>query len=118
MPEPTVDSSVAVTESSDVAAPFAFAAAPAQVDPCAAATLDERGPDVDHTAAAEHRTSGSDRAAGSHHQCGCQRWRWTWRDRFPPATGSDTSIAIAVAAALLASGVALAGGWRRRDERR
>ena len=35
VPEPTVDSSVAVTESSDVTAPLGFAAAPAQVDPCA-----------------------------------------------------------------------------------
>ena len=86
-----------------------------------AATLDERGPDVDHTGdrtAAEHRTSGADRAAaGSHHQCGCQRWRWGATGSLP-ATGTDTSIAVAVAAALLAGGIALAGGWRRRDERR
>ena len=87
VPEPTVDSSVAVTESSDVAAPFGFCRCPGAGRSVPAATRDERGPDVDHTAAAEHRTSGSDRAAGSHHQCGCQRWRWTWRDRFSARHG-------------------------------
>ena len=87
-----------------------------------AATLDERGPDVDHTgdrAAAEHRTSGADRAAAGAPTTTVSGGGGGQRGPTGslPATGSDTSIAVAVAAAVLAGGIVLAGRSRRRDQR-
>ncbi len=120
--EPTVDSSVAVTESSDITEPLGFAAAPAQVDPCAPPPSTSTIPTSTTPATAPPpstapagatvpppapTTSAAVSGGGGGSPTGSL-----------PATGSDTSIAAAVAAALLAAGIALAGGCRRRDERR